>query len=165
MITAWETLADALRNELQEYGELLNLFDKQQAAILKRDPDTVLVLNDSITAQMKLIDQRRGLRESLVRESAGEAGRPPESSLGELMAFFPESVRSLFRALAEEVNNLLRRTKRRAQQNQMLLRRSIEVSQGILHRLNPGAVTKTYSSNGQLNISVAGKSSRCVARR
>ena len=50
MITAWETLADALRNELQEYGELLNLFDKQQAAILKRDPDTVLVLNDSITA-------------------------------------------------------------------------------------------------------------------
>lgn len=164
MITVWEPLVDALRDELQEYGDLLNLFDEQQAAILRREPDAVLATGDSITAQLKTVGSRRKRREALARESAELLNRPPESSLRELTQFFPQTVQALFQALIDEVNQLLSRTKRRAHQNQMLLARSVEVSQDILCRLDPGAMTKSYSPEGRLNIGLNGSTSRCLAR-
>jgi hypothetical protein len=46
----------------------------------------------------------------------------------------------------------------------MLLARSIEVSQQILQRLNPGALTKTYSRRGQITITKGGFGSKYLAR-
>ena len=164
MINGWETLVNALRDELQEYGGLLNLFNEQQAAILQRRPDMVLAVSATIEEQLKTVNERRKCREELVRQSAQSVNKPPKSTLRELIEFFPECVRPLLRALIEEVNRLLIRTKRRARQNQMLLARSIEVTQEILRLLNPGMVTKTYSRNGRLNLGTAGAASRCFAR-
>ena len=164
MITDWEPLAAALREEVQEYGGLLNLFDEQQAAILRRQPDVVLAIIDSLAAQAKTIDVCRKQREAFVKQCATGAGQPEESALSELLAFFADSVRPLLHALIEEVNHLITRTKRRARQNQMLLARSIEVSQQILQRLNPEAVTKTYSPKGRVRIAASAAKPRYLAR-
>lgn len=163
MITDWEPLADALRGEMQEYGGLLNLFDEQQAAILRREPDTVLAVTDAIGAQLRAITARRTQRESLVKACAVHVGKADTSSLRELLVFFGDSVRPLLQALIEEVNSLVTRTKRRARQNHMLLARSIEVSQQILQRLNPEAVSKTYSPKGRLRIAASGAKPRYLA--
>jgi flagellar biosynthesis/type III secretory pathway chaperone len=163
-INGWETLVDALRSELQEYGCLLNLFNEQQNAILQRRPDQVLIVSASIEEQLKTVNRHRKLREELVKKSAATVDKPLNSALLELMEFFPASVQPLFRALIEEVNRLLVRTKRRARQNQMLLARSIEVTQDMLRLLNPGIITTTYSRKGRLKLGLAEAGSRCLAR-
>ncbi len=164
MITDWEPLANALRDELKEHGGLLNLFDEQQAAILRRDPDVVLAAIDAISAQARAIDFCRKQRESVVKQCAVAENLPEESPLSQLLTCFAEAVRPLLQALIEEVNHLISRTKKRARQNQMLLARSIEVSQQILQRLNPEAVTKTYSPKGRVHISALTGRTRCLAR-
>jgi flagellar biosynthesis/type III secretory pathway chaperone len=58
----------------------------------------------------------------------------------------------MLEALMAEVNRLIRQSRRRARQNQMLLARTIETSQQILQRLRPDTITKTYSSNGRIEI-------------
>jgi flagellar biosynthesis/type III secretory pathway chaperone len=164
MITDWEPLADALRGELQEYGGLLSLFDDQQNAILRREPDAVLATQDSIASQLKTINECRKQREAHVRDAAARVSESPESPLRALLVYFPETVRPLMQALLDEVNGLISRTRRRAKQNQMLLARSIEVAQQILQRVNPESVTRTYSARGRMNLAAAGASSRCIAR-
>lgn len=155
MITDWDPLIDALRNELQEYGALLNLFGRQQDAILSRAPDLVLEITNQIGAQVHVLDRNRSAREFLVRQLALEQQQPSESPLAVLLPFFPEPVRPLISALIEEINNLIARTKKRAGQNQMLLARSIDLSQQILQRLNPAGITKTYTQSGRVNIKVS----------
>lgn len=163
-MTGWEALVEALREEMQEYGALLNLFDEQQTAILQRLPDVVLTVDGSIHAQLRETRSRRSRREGLVRDTASAMGHAPESSLKTLIECFPENVRPLLKALIEEVNRLITKVKRRAGQNQMLLARSIEVSQEILRRLNPENLTQRYTQNGKLKIGIAGNGSRCLAR-
>jgi hypothetical protein len=46
----------------------------------------------------------------------------------------------------------------------MLLARSIEVSQQILQRLNPGGLTKTYSRRGQISLVRGGSDPKYLAR-
>ena len=164
MSTAWEALVDALRDELVEYGGLLNLFEDQQKAILQRRPEVVLEVTTSIEEQLRTIEGLRSYREDLVRKSSRSVQTTPDGLVQEVIGYFPEAVRSLVNALVDEVNNLLIRTKRRARQNQMLLVRSIEVSQAILRMLDPGVVTKTYSHKGQIRFGVTGGASRVLSR-
>lgn len=164
MITDWEPLAQALRDEMKEHGGLLNLFDEQQAAILRREPDAVLAVIESISMQARTIDFCRKQREALVKQCAAAVNLPEESPLSHLLTHFTEAVRPLLQALIDEVNHLISRTKKRARQNQMLLARSIEVSQQILQRLNPEAVTKTYSPKGRVQIAALSARPRYLAR-
>ena len=165
MTTGWESVVDALRDELQEYGGLLNLFEDQQTAILQRRPEEVLAVTVSIEEQLKTINERRSYREELVRKSSRAVVKTSSDGLvREVIGYFPEAVRSLANALVDEVNNLLIRTKRRARQNQMLLVRSIEVSQAILRMLDPEVVTSTYSHKGKLRFGVTGGASRVLSR-
>lgn len=158
------SVIEKLRNEVQEYGGLLGLFNEQQKAILQRQPDVVLTTQDAIVAQLQAINQCRKEREAVVKELAFTLAQPVETALRPLLEFFPETVRPLLQALIDEVNHLISRTKRRARQNQMLLSRSIEVSQQILQRLNPDAMTKTYSPRGRVSLAAAGVASRYLAR-
>lgn len=155
-----EPLADALREELQEYGGLLALFEEQQNAILRREPDKVLATQDAIITQLKTINFCRKQREALVAEiaelaTAGGIAVAEKVSVRALLPFFAEPVRPLLEALIQEINGLVTRTKRRAKQNQMLLARSIEVSQQILQKLNPETVTRTYSARGKMKLAAA----------
>ena len=164
MSTPWEAVVEALRDELQEYGGLLNLFEDQQAAILQRRPEVVLEVTASIEEQLKTINELRNHREELVRKSSRTVQTTSDGLVREVISYFPEAVRSLANALVDEVNNLLIRTKRRARQNQMLLVRSIEVSQAILRMLDPGIVSTTYSRKGKLRFGVTGGASRVLSR-
>jgi len=166
MIVNCDTLIDALRDEVQEYGGLLSLFNEQQKAILDRKPDAVLAVQEAVALQFGTIDQCRKRREKLTQEIATELGRAtePPLPLRGLIESFAEAVRPLLYALMDEVNNLILRSRRRAQQNQMLLARSIEVSQHLLQKLNPEAFTKTYSRRGRISLSGAAGASRYLAR-
>jgi flagellar biosynthesis/type III secretory pathway chaperone len=159
-----DSLIAALRDEVQEYGELLSLFNDQQTAILDRNPGMVLVIQDSIKGQLEIINTCRKRREQITKEFALVLGQNSESTVKQLIDYCEETVQPLLHALVYEVNQLISKTRRRGHQNQMLLARSIEVSQQILQRLNPGALTKTYSRRGQINLARGGVDSKYLAR-
>jgi flagellar biosynthesis/type III secretory pathway chaperone len=159
-----DNLIEALRNEMQEYGGLLSLFNDQQTAILERKPDLVMAAQEAITQQVDTIHACRKLREESARVVAKAAGQNPDSTVRALVESCAEAVRPLLHALLDEVNRLILKTRRRAQQNQMLLARSIEVSQQILQRINPEMVTKTYSRRGRVQLGRGAAASRCLAR-
>ncbi len=48
----WDKLAQSLRDEIQEYGGLLNLLKEQQEGILKRDHSCLSAMNATITANV-----------------------------------------------------------------------------------------------------------------
>lgn len=142
----------ALREEVAEYGALLNCFDEQQSAILVRDPEAVTVSDEKISQQLVTTRDRRRHREILVAELAAVSGQPTHSSLTALKPLFAEPIWPLAQALITEVNRLIALARRRAQQNQMLLARTIEVTQEIVSTLSPGTVTRTYSPQGRMKI-------------
>ena len=145
-----EQIIDALRAEMQEYGGLLNLFDQQQKAILNRKPDEIADIEQTVEAQLATIRARRTQRENLVFDLTPEAD--PHPTLLQSILLFPQPMRPLVEALASEVNRLIGRVRRRAQQNQMLLARTIEVTQELCEKLKPGTVTRTYAQNGKMKI-------------
>ena len=61
-----------LRDEMQEHGALLNLFEEQQAAILRREPDLVLSVAEAITKQLELIRACQKRRKAAVRAAAAK---------------------------------------------------------------------------------------------
>ncbi|HEY2801340.1 MAG TPA: flagellar protein FlgN [Chthoniobacterales bacterium] len=164
MITDWECLVQPLRDELQEHGALLNLFEEQQAAILGRQPDLVLHIAEAINKQVAIIRDCHKRRKASVCLLAREAQCPESTPLSALIPYFPGAAWPLLRALVSEVNRLVKQTKRRARQNQMLLARTIEVSQEILQRLNPGSLIKTYSPEGRVEVGATAAKGRVVAR-
>ena len=159
-----ERLITTLRSELQEYGGLLQLLDMQQAAVLDRKPDEVLNLIQKIEAQLNATHACRKLREHTADELATFSGSPVPATLRSLAPHFRPAVRPLVEALADEVNRLITHTRRRAQQNQMLLARSVELTQELISRLSPKAVTKTYSAGGRVKIKPAAGASRLLER-
>lgn len=160
-VTSGNALRDqviaAMRAEMQEFGELLQLFDEQQAAILKRDAEGALALDTQITAQLQKTRASRRTREQLTESLTG-AG----ATLGEMLPCFPEPMRLLVEALVAELNQLIARARRRAQQNRMLLARSLEVTQELLQKLNPESVTRTYSARGRMKIGAAAVAPRLL---
>lgn len=164
MITDWESAATALRTELGEYGGLLNLFEAEQQAILQRDPDGVLTYQSQIEAQLATVRHTRRAREVAVESAVQSAGEDSSRTLRQLLPEFPPPVQPMFDALITEINRLIAQCRRRAQQNQALLARAIEVSEVLLRQLRPEAVTKTYSSRGRVKIGAATAGSRVVAR-
>ncbi len=155
-----EQIIDALRAEMQEYGGLLNLFDQQQNAILNRKPDDIADLEQTVEAQLATLRARRAHREGLVIGLTPEAS--PHPTLLQSILLFPQPMRPLVEALASEVNRLIGRVRRRAQQNQMLLARTIEVTQELCEKLKPGTVTRTYAPNGKMKIKAAAGASRLL---
>ena len=155
-----EQIIDALRAEMQEYGGLLNLFDQQQNSILNRNADGVADMEQTIEVQLATLRARRSQREILVSALTPEVDTHP--TLLQSILLFPQPMRPLVEALASEVNRLIGRVRRRAQQNQMLLARTIEVTQELCEKLKPGTVTRTYAQNGKMKIKAAAGTSRLL---
>ena len=151
-----EQIIEALRAELQEYGGLLNLFDQQQDAILNRKPDAITEIDVTVEAQLATLRARRSHRESLV------SAMVPNATLLQTILHFPQAMRPLVEALATEVNRLIATVRRRARQNQMLLARTIEVTQELCEKLQPGTVTRTYAQDGKMKIKAAAGAGRLL---
>lgn len=150
MSTTWQLITERLRNELQEYGALLGLFEEQQANLLRRDADAVLALASSIEEQVRITQTCRERREEAVQQFAREQGQPAANSLRQLIPLFPADVQPLLQALITEINHLIHRIRRGARQNQVLLSRTVEAHEEALRTLRPDLYSKTYSPRGQM---------------
>lgn len=152
MNISWEFITECLRNELQEYGALLALFEEQQANLLRRDADQVAALAFSIEEQARSTHSCRERRERCVAEFAAAMGRDSATSLRQLLPHFPAEVQPLLNALIDEINHLIHRIRRDARHNQMLLSRVVEAHDEALRTLMPGQFeARTYSARGAVS--------------
>jgi len=143
-----EPLIAALRDELQHYGEMLALLDRQQEQVKARSSDEIFQSISLIQAQGAAILAARQHREQC-RGAAALACRQPENApFTDLIPLLPPDYRPLLRALVDENNQLLGRVRQRARQNHVLLRRSVELMQELLRTLFPARQTSVYNGSG-----------------
>ncbi len=147
-MTEIDPLIEALRSELQQYGEMLARLDQQQDSILRRAPDDVLASVTAVQEQGAAIQTARRTREQCQRQLATGLGHPEPATLAQLTQTAPADYRPLLRALIEENNQLLVRVQQRARQNQLLLRRSLDLMQGLLQSLFPAGHRTVYDGCG-----------------
>ena len=148
MTDSIQQLITALREELQQYGEMLALLDRQQQMVVARAGAEVFQSVGQIQAQAAVILGARVRREECRRHTAKKLGRPEETLFADLLPRLPAEYRPLIKALVEENNELLVRVQQRARQNHLLLSRSLELMQGLLNSLFPAGETRVYNGNG-----------------
>ena len=148
----WETLVVALRNEIEEFGALVNLLDEQQNRILGRDPEGITEMNKTIDEQIALCRDMRRVREDVVSVLASGVNEHEEVSVRSLLSYFPEEVQGLLQALSDEIFDLMEKTQRKAGQNQMLLVRAFEAVEQVVRALCPELITKTYDKKGSISV-------------
>lgn len=148
----WDPLVELLRQEVQEYGGLFNLLDRQQQEIFQRDPQLVLDTNAEIERYMADMGGLRQRREQRVREMARSCGADEEQPLSKMLPYFPDFMRPMLQALVEEINHMIRRTRQKARQNFMLLSRTMEITHQTMQALQPDNYNKTYSKKGRVGV-------------
>src|SRR2546427_2534578 len=137
MIVTLQNLIEALRNELQQYGEMLALLDHQREMVRLQGADQVLPSLSAIDAQSAAIQAARVRRESAQQAHAQQLNEPSDSTFAHIIPLLPEQYRPLVSALVQENNELLLRVRDRAQQNHILLRQSVEMMQRFITTLAP----------------------------
>ena len=148
--TQFQEIVAMLQNELQEYGGLLHLFDRQQKCIVHQDPTGFLDINVDVDEQIAKLSHCRLGREELVRQTALALGKSKDITLSALSHSFAPEHQPLLRALIDEINDLITRTQRRTRQNRMLLSQCVESARQLLAVSNPGAIPGTYGAHGQI---------------
>ncbi len=144
----FKSLINALRGELQHYGEMLARLDQQQDCIMRRAADELMASVTAVQAQTAAIQQARESREAIRRQVAREMGQPEDANLTHLTAAMPADYRPLMKALVEENNALLVRVQQRARQNHLLLSRSLTMMQDLLQVLQPASQRTLYDGHG-----------------
>ncbi|MEK7675885.1 MAG: flagellar protein FlgN [Verrucomicrobiota bacterium] len=150
MIEKIEGLVEALRNELQHYGEMLALLDQQQELVAARAAQDLLQSIADIQAQGLTIQAARGHREACRRGLAQQLLQPSDIAFNELILLLPADYQPLVQALVQENNELLVRVQQRARQNHLLLSRSLELMQRFLTMMFPSRETLVYNGNGAM---------------
>src|SRR5689334_25193181 len=131
MTESIQQLIVALREELQQYGEMLALLDRQQQLVVVRAGNEVFQSVGQIEAQATVIAGARVRREECRRQAAKKLGRSEDTPFTDLIPLLPAEYRPLVKALVDENNELLVRVQQRARQNHLLLSRSLELMQGM----------------------------------
>lgn len=149
-------MADCLRGEISEYGQLLHLFEEQQHLIVRgRDPARLLQMSREVEAQVEILERCRSQRERAVASFATANGRPDKSTVRSLLSHVPADGRALVEALIAEVNLLIHRVRRSSRQNHRMLATTVECHEEVLRRLRPDAFTKVYASDGRVSVAKA----------
>src|SRR5438046_1212097 len=121
MMVQLTTIIDSLRNELQQYGEMLALLDHQQELVRMCGSEDILHSIAAINAQSHQIQTARERRESTLEELALSLGQPEETTFAALLPLIPNHYQPLISALLQENNELLERVRERAFENQSML--------------------------------------------
>jgi flagellar biosynthesis/type III secretory pathway chaperone len=148
MMESLVILVGALRHELEQYGEMLALLDRQQQYVVARVADDVFQSIGLIKSQGRAIEDARARREECRAMVARDLQESPEAAFQDLIPRLPADYQPLVRALVEENNELLVRVRQRARQNHLLLSRSLELMQGLINTLFPGREPKLYNDQG-----------------
>lgn len=143
-----ELLITALREELQQYGEMLALLDREQDLVVRRAGGEILESVNDIQHQAGVIQQARAEREKCRAALATALGLAPGTAFGELVPCLPADYQPLVGALVRENNQLLSRVQQRARQNHLLLSRSVELMQRFLSTLFPSRDPAVYNDTG-----------------
>jgi flagellar biosynthesis/type III secretory pathway chaperone len=130
-------LIEALRSELENYGEMLALLDRQQEFLIARAASELFQSINSIKTQGVAISQARSHREACRRTVADEYRLPEQAGFPALIPLLPPDYQPLLKALVHENNELLKRVRQRARQNHLMLRRSVALMQELLDSLLP----------------------------
>ncbi len=151
-----DQVVSCLRLEIQEHAVLLGLFSDQQKAIMHRESDRVMLLVDGIQRQVDMVDKVRTRREMVMSQMVPRSRVTRATPLSELVKRFPPAMQPLLRALVEELLRISDQVRRKANQNQVLLARSIEVIRDLLEELTPANPARTYENDGRVRISLSG---------
>lgn len=150
MTATVQALIEALRLELQQYGEMLALLDRQQELVISRAAgelvDSITVINSQSTA----IHKARASREQARKALAASLHQPEDAAFNALIPAVHADVRPLLGALVDENNALLIRVQQRARQNHMMLSRSLELMRKLVQSLLPSNRTTVYTDGGEL---------------
>jgi len=128
---------DALRNELQQYGEMLALLDHQNELVKGCGADDILHSIAAINNQSNAIQSARERREAVQQELSTSVDQPRDSTFAALLPLLPDHYQPLIGALVQENNELLERVRHRAGENQAVLLRSLELMQRFITTLSP----------------------------
>ncbi len=142
-------LIHLLREELQQYGEMLARLDQQQEFVLARAADDLFQSITAVQTQALAIQNARNRRENMQHELARDLGLA-DSTFAELIPALPADYRPLVQALMQENNELLVRVQQRARQNHLLLMRSMESMQRLINSLVPATSTPVYNDSGHM---------------
>jgi flagellar biosynthesis/type III secretory pathway chaperone len=137
MMVALQRLIEALRHELQQYGEMLALLDHQQELLRLRGAEAMPRSLAAIDAQSARIQEAREQRRVCQEHLARSLSQPEGATFARLTPLLPAHYQPLITALVQENNELLQRVRQRAQENQSLLRRSLEWMQHFITTLAP----------------------------
>ncbi len=147
-----------LREELTQYGEMLALLDQQQDAVVRCQAALIHEVVSAIDTQTQTIQMARDARAEARRTLARHYSLPEHSSLNTLVGVLPPDYRPLLDALVQENHHLLARVQQRAQQNHLLLSRSLETMQQIIGGLCSANTPPVYNESGQiLPLPVSGR--------
>lgn len=123
-----EQVIEALRDELQQFGELLALLETQQTCLNRADAGEISRTAAAVDSQRKVIEAARDRRENLQRQLAWTIGEPDSQSLQSLLPRTPEIYRPLLFALVGEINQLIEAVRSQLESNQFQLRRALDLN-------------------------------------
>jgi len=150
-----QQLVTALRDELQQYGEMLALLERQQEFVVKRASSDLLQSVSDINAQAAVIGVARDQRATRQTAVARLLQMSDDTTLTDMVRLMPDDYSGLVRALVDEINKCLARVRRRAGQNHLLLSRSVELMQRLLNTLLCTTQTIVYNGHGALAPALA----------
>jgi flagellar biosynthesis/type III secretory pathway chaperone len=150
MIDALKKLIAALRDELQQYGEMLARLDDQQELVMRRAAEAVMQTVPLVQHQSAIIAQAREVRFGAMKLLCSEMGQPENSSFKDLIPHLPPDYRPLLEALVQENNELLQRIHQRARQNHVLLTRTVESMQRVINSLGIHQTPPVYNESGAM---------------
>jgi flagellar biosynthesis/type III secretory pathway chaperone len=150
MIDSLEQLVHALREELQQYGEMLARLDEQQELVMRREAATVLQLVPLVQEQTGVLASAREARVGAMNQLCVALELPVDSLFQRILPLCPENYRLLLDALVQENNSLLQRVQQRARQNHMLLSRTVESMQRVINSLGHHQPTSVYTGSGNM---------------
>jgi flagellar biosynthesis/type III secretory pathway chaperone len=142
-------LINALREELQQYGEMLALLEQQQKLVVQRSGAALLDNLAAINAQTSVIQVARRDREQFQTRLSLSRQLPADARFSSLLREVPEPHRGLVKTLVGEINQCLRRVQQRARQNHLLLSCSVEMMQRFMALLFPSSSVTTYDQSGK----------------
>jgi hypothetical protein len=151
LIASLQPLIEALRDELKNYGEMLALLDRQQEYLMSRAGKEVSDSLERVQRQGEIIQQARERRESCHRAVLHAAAQPASTRFAEIIVILPADYQPLLKALVAENNELLFLVRRRARQNHLLLRRSVDLMGQVLNSLVPGESSFNFSLENARN--------------
>lgn len=146
-----ERLIESLREELQQYGEMLALLDQQQERIVRRAAPDILASVDEVNAQSEIIQQARTHRGACQQELAEAMKLPRAATLADLIQRLTPKYQPLVQALLQENNRLLFQVQHRARQNHLLLSHCLDLMQRFLASLLPTTPPTVYNGGGGLS--------------